>query len=113
MSELCYATTSRKRPTGLDILGGRLRDVPDWVSLRKLPDFCFLQKVVKNLKSCAKVVEVVKICGATEAHPWRGRRGAGGGGGGLTTSRIRAGVYSMPALNQKVIRKPDPLPLPH
>ena len=41
MSELCYATISRKRPTGLDILDGRLRDVPDWVFLWKLPDFCF------------------------------------------------------------------------
>ena len=33
----------------------------------------------------------------------------GGGGGGLfTTSSIRAGVYSVSALNREVIRKPDP-----
>ena len=36
-------------------------------------------------KKLLKVVEVVKSGGATEAHPWRGRRGAGVGGGGLTT----------------------------
>ena len=80
ISELCYATTSRKRPTGLGILGGRLRDVQDWVFLRKLPDFCFLKKVVEQPKKLLKVVEVVKICGATVAHPWRGKEGAGGGG---------------------------------
>ena len=68
MSELCYATTSRKRPTGLDILGGRLRDVPDWVSLRKLPDFCFCTKSCQKPKKLLKVVEVVKICGAIVAH---------------------------------------------
>ena len=42
MSELCYATTSRKRPTGLDILGGRLRDVQDWVFWENCSIFVFL-----------------------------------------------------------------------
>ena len=64
----------------------------------------------KKVLTMLKVVEIVKSCWATVAHPWRGR---GGGMGVLTTSRIRAAVYSMPALNRKVIRKPDPLPLAH
>ena len=81
MSELCYATTSRKRPTGLDILGGRLRDVQDWVFLRKLLDFCF-KKSFQKPKKLLKVVEVVKIFGATLAHPVAGE-GRGGGVGCL------------------------------
>jgi len=81
MSELCYATKSRKQPTGLDIFGGRLRDVPDWVFWKQLPDFCFFKQSCqkpKKLLTMLKVVEVVKSCRATGAHPWGGRGGVGG-----------------------------------
>ena len=86
MSELCYATKCRKRPTGLDILGGRLRDVPDWVFFEKVTRFFFCKQSCqkpKKLLTMLKVLEVVKSCRATVAHPWRGRRGEGGGGGGV------------------------------
>ena len=74
MSELCYATTSRKRPTGLDILGGRLRDMFQtrffWKSR---PIFVLICKQScqkpKKVLTMLKVVEIVKSCWATEAHP--------------------------------------------
>ena len=76
----------------------------------KVARFLVFKRSCQKPKKLLKVVEVVKICGAIVAHPWRGR---GGPVGRVTTSRIRASVYSMPALNQKVIRKPEPLPRPH
>ena len=88
MSELCYATISRKRPTGLDILGGCLRDVLDWVFLRKLPE----------------------ICGAIVAHPWRGRSRRLFHAGVESKSNTETRTITTPSLRQTLLKKDRQIP---
>ena len=112
MSELCYATISRKRPTGLDILGGRLRNVPDWVFFEKVARFLFFKQSCQKPKKLLEVVEVVKICGAIVAHPWHGRGGAGGVWGGNNFTRksrrlFHAGVESKRNTETRTITTPS------
>ena len=57
-------------------------------------------KVLKVVKKCSKSEKLPSNCGLV--YPWEW------GGGLFTTSSIRAGVYSVSALNREIIRKPDP-----